>query len=75
MSIYSRFYEKLTKIYIKNLRHGSLDSNVGNLYAKFYVWDMHNKRDMYIQKKNSCSDLFFIISITLLPIFSTCRFL
>ena len=47
------FYQNRTKPYMKNMRHSSLDSNVGNKNAKFQVYDLHNKssRDMYVQNK------------------------
>ena len=47
LNIFSTFYEKITKIYIKNLRHGSLEddntSNTSNTYAKFQVWNLLTK--------------------------------
>ena len=50
MNIFSKFYKKKTRTYIKILRHSSLDSNVNNTYAKFHSWNLHSKRDMYVQK-------------------------
>ena len=48
--IFSIFKRKQTKTYIKNLRHSSLDSNVFNMYIKFQVCNLHNKRDIHVQK-------------------------
>ena len=33
---------------MRNQRHCSLDDKVSNTYLKFYVWNLHTKRDMYI---------------------------
>ena len=35
---------------MKNLRHNSLDSNVLNMYGKYQVGGMYNKRDIHVQK-------------------------
>ena len=48
--IFSRFYRKQTRTYIKNLRDTSLDSNAFNIYVKFKVCNLHNKRDIHVQK-------------------------
>ena len=50
LNILSKFYRKQTKTYIKNLRHSSLDSNVFNMYVKFQICNLHNKRGVHVQK-------------------------
>ena len=50
LHIFSRFYRKQTKTYIKNLRHSSLDSNILNIYLKFQTCNLHNKRAIHVQK-------------------------
>ena len=50
VNIFSRFYRKKTRTYIHNLRHSSLDSNVFYMYAKFQGCNLHNNRDIHVQK-------------------------
>ena len=50
LNIFSRFYRKQTRTYIKNLRDHSLDSNVFNMYITFQVCNSHSKRDIHVQK-------------------------
>ena len=50
LNIFSRFYRKQTKTYLKNLRHSSLGSNIFIIYVKFHVCNLHNKRDIHVQK-------------------------
>ena len=35
---------------MKNLRHSSLDSNVFNMYGKYQVGGIYNKKDIHVQK-------------------------
>ena len=50
LNIFSRFFKKQTRTYIKNLRHSSLDSNVLNMYVKYQVCNLHNERGIHVQK-------------------------
>ena len=47
---FSRFHKIKSRIYIKNLRHSSLQMNVLCGYVKFHAWEMINKRDILAQK-------------------------
>ena len=49
-NIFSRFHRKDTSGHIQNLRHSSLDSNVFNMYVQFQVFNLHDKRDIHVQK-------------------------
>ena len=49
-NIFSRFHRKQTSTYIKILRHSSLNSNVFNTYVKSQVCNLHNERDIHVQK-------------------------
>ena len=47
---FSRFHKTKTRPYIKNLRHSSLDQNVGYMYREFQLSIYHSKRDIDVQK-------------------------
>ena len=49
-NIFSRFHRKQTRGHIKNLRHSSLYSNVFDMYVQFQVFNLHDKRDIHVQK-------------------------
>ena len=50
LNIFSRFYRKPTRIYIKILRRSSLHIIVFNTYVIFQFCKLHNKRDIHVQK-------------------------
>ena len=50
LNIFSTFYKKRMRTCIKNLRHCSLHSNVFSMYHKFQAYNVHSKRDIYVQK-------------------------
>ena len=58
---FSRFYQTKTRPYIKNLRHSSLDGNVGYTYQKFQLSICHSKRDINVQKIK-VENAFFVFS-------------
>ena len=47
---FSRFHKIKTRAYIKNLRHGSLYTNVLYMYVKWYAWEINIKGDIPVQK-------------------------
>ena len=58
---FSRFYQTKTRPEIKNLRHSSLDRNVGYMYRKFQLSIYYNKPDIDVQKIK-VENAFFVYS-------------
>ena len=50
LNIFSTFYKKRMRTFMKNLRHGSLHSNVLSMYQKFQAYNVHSKGGIYVQK-------------------------
>ena len=50
LNIFSTFYKIRMMMYIKNLRHSSLYSNVFHKYQKFQIYNVNIKGDMHNQK-------------------------
>ena len=58
---FSRFHKIKTRPYIKDLRHSSLDQDVGYMYREFQLSIYHSKRDIDVQKIK-VENAFFVFS-------------